>query len=184
MAACWNRSWPAPILLAALLALAAGCDGNNAPDDAVQHPQTPEIARVVAAEEALANAEVAKLHPATMNEAQIRRVVGDGSHCVFRYTRSGKPVLAFGAQADGRPLGGVVMLNGNLIELDAAPMEGREGLRLDASPIRIAVMPDPGEGDESGGVRIWEADMVFEVGESRRVGYRGYLGCDAVAQPR
>ncbi len=171
---------PAPILLA-LLALLAGCDGRDAPDDAVGHARAPEIARLVAAEEALASAEVAKLDPATMTDAELRQALGTGPLCLFRYTSSGKPVLAVGARSNGSPLGGVVKLNGNLVRLDATATEdpgGADSLRLAAGPIRIAVTPDRGEGAEEGdGARRREADMVFEVGESLRAGYRGYLRC-------
>jgi hypothetical protein len=172
----------APVLLVALPALLAGCDGNDAPDDVVQHPRAPEIARIVAAEQALANVELAKLDPATMNDAEIRQAIGTGPFCLFRYTSSGKPVLAVGAQPNGAPLGAVVKLNGNLVRLDATGAEGTGGtadsLRLAAGPMRIMVTPDPGEGgDEADRVRRREADMVFEVGESLRAGYRGYLRC-------
>lgn len=51
-------------------------------------------------------------------------------------------------------------------------------LLLAAGPVRVTVTPDPGEGTEGrDGLRRRAADMVFEVGESLRVGCRGYLGC-------
>jgi len=87
---------PAPHLVA-LLGLLAGCDGSGAPDDVVEHPRAAEIARIVAAEEALANAVVATLDPHTMSDAEIRKALGTGPRCEFRYTNSGKPVLAVGA---------------------------------------------------------------------------------------
>lgn len=173
---------PAPLLAVALLGLLAGCDGNIAPDDAVQHPRAAEIARIVPAEEALANAVVATLDPRTMNDAEIREVLGPGPRCEFRYTSSGLPVLAVGAQPSGPPLGGVVKLNGHLVPLEAAPAGGAPApsgaLLLAAGPIRMTILPEPEEGAEGrNGLRRREADMVFEVGESLRVGYRGYLGC-------
>lgn len=182
MAAIASRPGPARLVLAFTLGLLAACDGNDAPDDVVRHPRAPETARILPAEEALANAEVAKLDPATMSDAEIREVIGTGLRCVYRYTSAGKPVLAVGAQPNGPPLGGVVKLNGNLVRLDATPAAGAGGatdnLRLTSGPIRIAVTPDPGEGTEEGdGVRRREADLIFEIGENLRVGYRGYLGC-------
>lgn len=173
---------PASILLAVFLALLAGCNENEAPDDAVRHPRASEVARITSVEGALANAEVAKLDPAAMDDAEIRQVIGAGPRCLFLYTSSGKPVLALGAKANGPPLGGVVKLNGNLLALKAVPAEAAGGtterLRVTAGPIRIAVTPDPGEGAEEGdGVRRREANMVFEVAESLRVGYHGYLRC-------
>jgi hypothetical protein len=166
----------------AALGLLAGCDGSDAPDDVVQHPRAPEIARIVPAEVALANAEVAKLDPATMNDAEIRQAIGTAARCEFRYTSSGKPVLAVGDQPNGLPLGGVVKLNGHLVSLEAARADraagAAESLLLTAGPIRMTVTPDRREGSEDrNGMRRREADMVLEVGESLRVGYRGYLGC-------
>jgi hypothetical protein len=164
----------------ASLGLLAGCDGSGAPDDVVEHPRAAEIARIVPAEEALANVVVATLDPRTMNDAEIRKALGTGPRCEFRYTSSGKPVLAVGAQPIGPPLGGVVKLNGHLVPLEAAPANDvprpDKGLLLTAGPIRMTIVPGP-EGDEGNGVRRREAEMVFEVGESLRVGYRGYLGC-------
>lgn len=179
------RRWPsAPprLLPVALLGLLAGCDGSIAPDDGAQHPRAAEIARIVPAEEALANAVVATLDPRTMNDAEIRKALGTGPRCEFRYTSSGLPVLAVGAAPSDPPLGGVVKLNGHLVPLAAVPVGSAPGpsgaLLLAAGPIRMAIMPEPGEGAEGrDGLRRREADMVFQVGESLRVGYRGYLGC-------
>lgn len=181
----WSQPGPARPVLAFALGLLAACDGKAAPDDAVQHPRAPEIPRIVTAEEALANTEVAKLDPAVMNDAEIRQLIGTGPHCVYRYTSSGKPVLAVNAPREGAPPGGGVKLNGHLVRLDAAP-EGNAGaaterLRLAAGPIRIVLTPDAGERAEQGSGARREADMVFEVGESLRVGYRGYLGCTSEA---
>lgn len=173
-----------PVLLAAALGLLAGCDGSGAPDDVVQHPRAPEIARIVPAEEALANAQVATLDPATMNDAEIRQAIGTGPRCEFRYTSSGKPVLAVSARADGPPLGGIVKVNGHLVALEAAPA-GDEGgaanrLLLVAGPIRMTVTPDRGEqAAERGATTRRDADLVFEIGQNLRVGYSGYLNCGA-----
>ncbi|MDJ0391532.1 hypothetical protein QMO56_25855 [Roseomonas sp. E05] len=175
--------------LAALLGLLAGCDQNDAPDDAVQPPRAPEVARVVSADEAVANAVVATLDPATMNDAEIRQAVGAESHCAFRYTRSGRPVLAVRVQPDGPPLGGMLKLNGHLVSLEAPPADGPAGAAdrflLAAGPLRMTIMPDRAEGAGGPGAAAHrEADMLFEIGESLRVGYRGYLDCASDPPPR
>lgn len=51
-------------------------------------------------------------------------------------------------------------------------------LLLAAGPARMTVTLDPREGTEDrDGIRRRQAEMVFDVGESLKVGYRGYLGC-------
>jgi hypothetical protein len=166
-------------LLAAVVAL-AGCD-RDPPDDALGQPRAHEVVRVAPAEEALGNAVVATLDPETMNDAEIRQGLRPGRQCLFRYTSTGKPVLAVGVPADGQGTGGVVKLNGHLVLLAADPSgeAGDGSLRLGAGPVRITLSPGPApsaarEGD-GGAAR--EADMVFEVADRLKVGYRGYLGC-------
>ncbi|MGE0370685.1 MAG: DUF6692 family protein [Gammaproteobacteria bacterium] len=172
----------AGLVLAAVLGGLAACDQDDAPDDVIQHPQASGIARIASADEALANAQIARLDPATMNDAEIRKAVGTGPRCVFRYTSEGKPVLAVSSQPDGSPRVGVVKLNGYLVRLDAAadeePARAGDTLRVIAGPIRMTISPDPREAAADGnGVQHRETDMVFEIGESLRVGYHGYVGC-------
>lgn len=184
MAASFSPARRLGFLLAAVLGPLAACDRDDAPDDAVRHPRAPGIVRIAPAGEALANAAIATLDPATMNDAQIRQAIGTGPRCVFRYTGAGKPVFAVSARPDGPPLVGVAKLNGHLVRLDAAA-EGEAGragdtLRLTAGPVRMTIRPDPAEtaADRDGAQRR-EADMIFEVGESLKVGYRGYVDCAA-----
>lgn len=178
-----HRIQPMPALMVLALGL-AGCDQGGAPDDVVRHPRAAEIARITPAEEALANAQVPKLDPATMNDAEIRKALEAGPRCQFRYTSSGRPVLVVSAQPGGPGLGGVVKLNGHLVPLQATPAEGGGvppgSLLLTAGPIRVTVTPDGGEqAAEAGVMPRREASMVFEVGQELKAGYRGYLGCDA-----
>ncbi|MGE0372939.1 MAG: DUF6692 family protein [Gammaproteobacteria bacterium] len=180
------------LVLAVVLGGLVACDQDDAPDDVVQHPRASEIARIGSADEALANAAIARLDPATMNDAEIRKAVGTGPRCVFRYTSAGKPVLAVSSQPDGSPRVGVAKLNGYLVRLDAAadkePARAGDTLRVSAGPIRMTINPDPREAAaDRNGVQRRETDMVFEIGEDLRVGYRGYLGCASnppVGSPR
>jgi hypothetical protein len=173
----------APSLLILILALLAGCDQNDAPDDDLEAVRAPEIARLVPAEKALAGAEIPKLDPATMNDAQVRNAVGSGAYCQFRYTTAGEPVLAVNMPSGGGPGSGIIKLNGNLVVLEPEPIDGsgneRSGkLSLAADPIRMTVLPDPVEsGEDRDGVRRQEANMIFEIGQNLKVGYRGYLDC-------
>ncbi|UEM02457.1 hypothetical protein JL101_021055 [Skermanella rosea] len=165
-----------------VLGLLAGCGQDDAPDDDTGAIHAPEIARIVPAEEALAGAHIPTLDPATMNGAQIRKAVGAGPGCEFRYTAAGKPALAVSMGAAGETVVGIVRLNGNLVVLEPAPIDGDVGQGADfslaAPPIRITVSPDAGEPAEGrDGVRHREANMIFEVGQRLKVGYRGYLDC-------
>lgn len=163
-------------LAAAGTGLLAGCD-NDAPDDDLAAIRAPEIARVVSAKDALSGSQIPKLDPAPMNDAEVRKGVGTGPVCMFRYTNSGHPVLVTSMRSEGPLRGGVVKLNGYLVELRPAdattPPNG--GFALVAEPVRLAVRPDREDRRPPDGV----ANMVFEVGQSLRVGYRGYLSCQS-----
>jgi hypothetical protein len=166
----------------ALGLLVAGCGGNEAPDDDLTAIQPPKIVRVVPAQEALAGANIPTLDPATMNDAEVRKVLGAGALCEFRYTMAGRPVLAMSTQPDGAPSAGLVKVNGSMVTLSPAPVGGASGaadpLLLVADPIRMTIAPDVTEqADDRNGMRRRETNVVLEIGQDLRVGYRGYLDC-------
>ncbi len=164
-----------------LVSAVAACGENEAPDDVIDPIMAPEIARIVPAEEAIAGTRLATLDPATMNDAELRKTVGTGPHCEFRYTTSGRPVLAAGMLPDEPPGDGVVKVNGSLVTLDPvaseAAAEADGTISLAAGPIRIVVAPDPQAWEQRDGALRREANMIFRVGQSLRVGYRGYWDC-------
>lgn len=172
-------------LLVAGLGLLMGCGEADAPDDALRAIRAPEIVRIETVQAVLDGAHVPTLDPGTMNDAEIRRAIGAGPRCEFRYTSTGRPVLAVGV--DETTPRGVLKLNGSLIVLDLAPMalaaaEGgsvpSDDVVLVAEPIRVLVTPLSGELNEiNDGLPSREATMVFEVADSLKVGYRGYLEC-------
>jgi hypothetical protein len=162
--------------------LLAACGDEQAPDDALTAIKAPEITRIVPTKEALIGAHIPTLDPATMQEAEIRKALEAGPRCEFHYTTRGKPVLAIGLRPDGSTSGGVVKLNGSLIALspasDSPSSNGDNGFSLAADPIRMTLTPDAGvQVIERPNVRRREANATFEVGQSLRVGYRGYLDC-------
>ena len=164
------------------LALLAGCNANEAPDDALKAIKAPEVARIAPAGEALAGAHIPTVDPATMHEAEIRKALEPGPRCHFRYTTSGKPVLAFNLQSDGEASSGVVKLNGHLVVLkpasSAGVADGNGEFRLLADPVHMAVIPDASnQATEGSNARRKQANAIFEVGESLKVGYRGFLEC-------
>lgn len=158
-----------------VLGAAAGCGEGGAPDDALAAIQAPEPAQILPAEEAIAGAQVATLDPAPMQEAEIRAALGDGPRCTFRYTSSGKPVLAARMLAAAAHEG-IFKLNGNLIRAGATPAD--DGLLLEAGRIRLTLTPLAGAASDAGGEVQTEADLVFEVGDELRAGYRGYYRCE------
>ncbi len=91
----------------------AGCSDSDAPDDA--RAQRAPNADVKASAQALDGAHVPTLDPATLNDAEIRKMIGSAAQCLARHTRAGPPVLALAIQADRRPGDGVVKLNGSLV---------------------------------------------------------------------
>lgn len=160
----------------ALVLLVAACGQDEAPDDALSSGRPPEAARVVPAEEALSGARIATLDPATLHGAEIRSVLGDGPVCLFRYTSTGRPVLAF--PRPGREGRALVKLNGNLVVLSARPADAgarAEALAFAAGRFRVTVSPPPGEAAAGGTSHA--ADMTFSVADDLRIGYGGYLGC-------
>jgi hypothetical protein len=168
------------------VALLLGCSENEAPDDELHPVKAAEIARIVPAREALAGAHVPTLDPATMHEAEVRKALGAGSRCDFRYTSTGKTVLAI-SQSDATSGRAVVKLNGHLVMLTQAPQasSGEPTVRflLFADPIRITIDPDQqAQNGERTNLRRREANMIFEIAQSLRVGYRGYLDC--TSEPR
>ena len=137
--------------------------------------ESPEPARILPAEEAIGGARVATLDPAPIEEAEIRAALGDGPRCTFRYTRNGKPVLAARMLAAAAHEG-IVKLNGNLVRAGATPAD--EGLLLEAGRIRLTLTPVASAASDGGSAVQTEADLVFEVGDELRAGYRGYYRCE------
>ena len=164
---------PARVALMAFFGALAGCSDSDAPDDAVNAARPPEIVRIMPAAEALAGAEIPKLDPATMNGAEIEKALGSGARCEFQYTQAGKPVLAMKA-ASGADAA-VVKLNGSLVVASATTQD--RNIVLLADPVRLTLAPD-GDAVVTGSEDArQDANLVFEVGDRLKVGYRGYYRC-------
>jgi hypothetical protein len=192
----------ASIAVLAACVSATGCD-NAAPDDDLAAVGPAPVTRVATANAALAKAHIPTVDPASMHEAEIGKVLGNGARCEFRYMASGAPVLAVsglssagrvaridgvGAAANEAAMGvaGVVKINGSLVRLTAEQSAGDAqpspaAFALGADPIRISVRADSAEGREPD--ERHEATMLFEIGTDLRVGYRGFLRCDSRARP-
>lgn len=157
--------------LAALLA--AACDNRPPPDDKVGAPP-PHAARLVSADEALAGANVPTLDPATMDAAEVARVLGPGPRCEFRYVSGGKPVLAIAAAPDAAAAA-VVKLNGDLVALTAS-----DPRTFGAGPVHLRLSDLP-EAADAGRDRPRPATLTFRAGQELQVGYGGYYVCPGTA---
>lgn len=164
------RTGRTPALLLALGPLAA-CGG---PDDETDATPAPGIVRIVPGNEAVSGAHIPTLDPMTMVDAEILKVLGEGPRCEFRYTSAGRPVLAARPSWTGDAADGVLKVNGHLVALSRTSAEG-DGLVFADDKIRVTVRPEDGE--RSDGARQQEAEVVFEIGDSLRAGYRGYYRC-------
>jgi hypothetical protein len=152
----------------------AAC-GSEAPDDMPDLVHDVQIARIGSAHDALGASSIATLDPHTMNDAEIRKVLGEGSFCAFRYVSDGKPVLAWKApaQADARA---VVKLNGMLVELAAS--DDADGVHFASAPVRLtASSAGSFELDGANAQRPRPAELLFEIDQQLRVGYEGYSVC-------
>lgn len=159
-----------PALLLAVGLLTA-CGG---PADETNAGSAPGIVRIVPGNEAVSGAHVPTLDPMTMADAEILKVLGPGPRCEFRYTSAGKPVLAARPSWTGDARDGVLKVNGHLVALHRTSAEGG-GLVFADDEIRVTVRPEDGERSDGAGQQ--EAEVVFEVGDSLRAGYRGYYRC-------
>lgn len=175
--------WLGCVLVAMAAGLAAGCEESGLPDDATRPVEAHEIARVVSAQEALSGAHVPTLDPATMPEAEVSKMIGEGPRCEFRYTTAGRAALAMSTDPNGAAGNGVVKLNGSLVALQPVRIDSSEArarqISLSAEPIRLTVVPQKEQWNPREGVLRREAEMLFEVDGRLLVGYRGYIDCAA-----
>ena len=149
------------------------------PDDELDPVRAPVVAEVVSAQEALQGAHIPTLDPHTMNDAEISKALGRGPYCAFRYTSAGKPVLAIKPQDAARSqAAGVVKLNGQLVALHSQASPGALVLTADNVQLRMT-FADRQEGGEPQSEQMRTAELLFQVDQRLRVGYRGYYVCAA-----
>ena len=153
-----------------------GCTDDMRPGNQLNFAPTPIIPRVVSAYEALDSAYIPEIDPAAMSDVEVARALGSTAFCSFRYMSAGKAVLAVAPQASVDSADGVVKLNGSLVLLKRAVDE--HSLALAADPVHLRMtFSDPQTRAAAAGTRSREAELVFEIGRRRRVGYSGYYDC-------
>ena len=155
------------LLPLALGLLAAACVENTAPGNDREARLDPPAApaEMASAAEAIEGVATALLFPQTLTDADLGAVPGAAEHCLFRFTRVGLPVLAYGSSA-------VLKLNDRLVELPALA-EGRYG----AAGVDVTVQPL--DDDETGGERF-AAEFVLRLADAPdELGYHGFAECPA-----
>jgi hypothetical protein len=118
-------------------------------------------------DDALANTLVGTLDPAPMPEAEADRVLGTTAPCTFHRSPATDPILW--ASESGAA---AMKLNGVLIALQGESAPGEGATAFSAPGTRVTVRPLGDEAD-------WRqnAELVFELEEGLRVGYRGFYAC-------
>lgn len=162
-------------LLTPLAALLLTACGDPAPGKGVKEPlmsgPTPEV---VSAREAVATPDIPTIDPQTLDTAEIEKVLGAGPRCLFAYTAESAPVVALELTGD-KAGQGVLKIHGRLVKLAARRTEAG-GFDLSAEGMSVSIQPAKGAGDAMP-TELTEADMLFELEQGLRVGYRGWYRC-------
>lgn len=159
-----RRTRVLPLLVLGLVA--AACTENTAPGNdreaELSPPEAPaEVAGVGAAIEGVGTE---LLVPQTMTDADLRNVRDMEYRCVFRFTRVGLPVFAYGST-------GVVKLNDKLVPIPATA-DGRyaaEGVTVTVRPLTR----------DAGGGEPFVGELVLRLPNApHERGYHGFSECN------
>lgn len=169
-----SLAWKLLTPLAAVLLTACG---DPAPGEGVEKPlmsdPPPEL---VGAREAVNTPDIPTIDPQTLDAAEVEKVLSAGPRCTFAYTAESPPVAAL--QVTGDSAGqGVVKIHGRLVKLSAQRAEDG-GFVLSGDGLSVKIEP-ANAGDEARPTEFREADMLFELEQGLRVGYRGWYRCTA-----
>lgn len=147
--------------------LVQACADNTAPGndrEAERSPPAP-AAEVMSAGLAIQGVSTDLLMPQTMTDADLGNIPEMEDGCVFRMTRVGLPVLAYGST-------GVLKLNGKLVPL---PAQGAG--RYAADGVGVTVRPLGEEAEEGG---PFAAELVLRLPDAPdELGFHGFAECDA-----
>jgi hypothetical protein len=119
--------------------------------------------------DALANTLISQLDLAPMPEAEADRVLEAGARCTFNRSPEAEPILW--AAQDGSEA--AMKLNGVLVPLQVAGEPQNGAARFSAAGTTVSVRPLGDDAD-------WRqsSELVFELDEGLKVGYRGFYGCE------
>lgn len=168
---------------ASMAIVLAACAPDKRADDETTAVHARAVPRLVSAAEAIACAEIAKLDPEKLSDAEIEKVVGSGPICVFRYTSTSRPVLALASGRSGEAAGSAaVKLNGNLIRLQrasAAAPAAEQAVSLAARPVVATLGPLAVEALDGRARDTRDMTLILEIDQELKVGYGGYFNCSA-----
>ena len=165
-------------------AFLAGC-GDPAPGEGMKTSMmqgpSPEV---VGAQEAVNSPDIPAIDPQTMEQAEIDKVLGDVSYCIYRYTAESPPILATSNAAQSEGYRAVTKIHGRLVELTSDQNPGyenlKEGLVFTAEGLEMRVASD-GEGQPESAKpgELVTAELHFSLEQGLNVGYLGWYECKA-----
>jgi hypothetical protein len=153
-----------------VLALSLGaCTENTAPgNDREARLSPPEPPAEVASVEAALEGAGGGLYPEVMTDPDLGRVADRGTRCLFRFTRVGLPVFAYGTT-------GVIKLNGKLVPL---PHTGEGQFAEGGVAVTVRSLDDDADVAEP-----FHAELVLWLPEKdHELGYHGFAECDTPAR--
>lgn len=167
-----SLAWKLLTPLAALLLTACG---DPAPGEGVKKPlMSDPPPEVVDARKAVHTPDIPTIDPQTLDAAEVDKVLGEGPRCIFAYTAESPPVVALQVTGDNAGQG-VVKIHGRLVKLAAQRAEAG-GFALSGDGMSVAIEP-AAAADDARPTELREADMLFELEQGLRVGYRGWYRC-------
>lgn len=155
---------PVPLVV---LALGLGaCTENTTPgNDREAQLSSPEPPAEVAGVEAVLEGAGGGLHPQVITDPDLRSVADRGTRCLFRFTRVGFPVFAYGAT-------GIIKLNGKLVPL---PRTGEGEFAEGGVTVTVRSLDEDADVTEP-----FHAELVLWLPEKdHELGYHGFAECDA-----
>ncbi len=176
------RRYQTPFCYATFVLVALGCFSLSG-CDTWQLRDAPSVSladkpmpTVVSAQEAIQSPEISRLDLATLDSAEINKVLPAGPQCSFRYTDASPPVLAATVAGTSGKAEGVIKLHGRLIQVawENTGDDVSTGAVFTADGIKIEVIPDsavPMGKDRA-------AKLDFQVQPDFKVGYKGWYRCD------
>ena len=142
---------------------------------------TPERrADEAAAADAVRTADVAKTDLEPMSEAEVRRMLGSSSVCVFTYSPDSESVAAATMSAGDGAGRGVIKVHGRLVAMTVLyPSTPQSGFQLSGGDVTVnaSTLEPSGDGEQRA------AEAHLRIGQALEVGYDGFYGC-GVGAPR